>query len=120
MQVMQQRPVAPAAPRNNAIRWVPLLSLLLLLCATALWLEAQGGTKAVSASVAGTAGVRLENAANPDQRRQQCEASAGLAAQALAERGIDLRTAHWMAQRDRAIAACINDFKDLQWLQNPR
>jgi len=120
MQVIEQRRVTPATPRNSPIRWVPLLSLSVLMFATALWLQAQGGTRAASAAQANQASMSLYSATDPGQRRRQCETSAGLAAQALAERGIDMRTPHWMAQRDRAIAACINDFKDLQWLQNPR
>jgi|GEM_PF-3273556 len=54
----------------------------------------------------------------PSDRSAQCEHDGGIAMEALAANGLDLRTPKWRRDRQRAIRACRNGFSDLRWL-NP-
>jgi hypothetical protein len=53
------------------------------------------------------------------EHRAQCERDAGSAIEALAQEGVDLRTAKWQRERQAAIQACMEDFSSLRWLVNP-
>jgi len=57
--------------------------------------------------------------ADPEVARQAlCERDAGIVGETLLQSGLDVRTATWAQDRERAIQACKSDFANLRWLLN--